>query len=164
VKSLYQEILVLGATGSLRILAEAFDVIGFAELLKADDYFTIFAPTDAAFAKLPANYLEELQLNPDHFAVAFRYHIAPGKILSSELAHLKSIRNLLNEELLVEEKDGLLIDEARIIQPDILRSNGVIHIIDTVLTIKKRRKIRAGRHCQPSPHQPEVLKNRMTEY
>jgi uncharacterized surface protein with fasciclin (FAS1) repeats len=147
VKSLYHEISTLGANGPLSTMAAAVDALGLADLLAADGYLTIFAPTDAAFRRLPADCVDDFLASSENYSAAFRQHIAPGKILAAELSQLKSIRNVLSEELLIETRAGLLVNDARIIQHDILRSNGVIHIIDRVLTIKQRRKIGVGRYC-----------------
>jgi uncharacterized surface protein with fasciclin (FAS1) repeats len=150
VNSLYHEISALGTRGPLSTMAAAVETLGLADLLAADGYFTIFAPTDAAFLQSPSLSIDEFLGSLKNDSSAFRQHIAPGKIMTAELSQLRSIRNLINEELLIESRAGLFINDARIIEPDILRSNGVIHIIDKVLTIKQRRKIPVGRHCLPS--------------
>ena len=80
----------------------------------------------------------------DKFAANIRYHIAPGRVTSGELVQIPSLRTMLKDDLLIDARRGLHVNNARIVEPDIDCRNGVIHIIDSVLTIRKHSKVRAG--------------------
>ena len=80
----------------------------------------------------------------EKFAANVRYHIAPGRVTSSELWQIGSLRTMLKDDLLIDARRGLQVNNARIVEPDIECRNGVIHIIDSVLTIRKHSKVRAG--------------------
>jgi len=141
VKSVYQ------IAADLRALATwvaAVEVLGLVDLLKGDDYITVFAPNDEAFSKMSRNSVEDLLGDFDKFAANIRYHIAPGRITASELGRIDSLRTMLKDDLLIDARRGLQVNNARIVEPDIECRNGVIHIIDSVLTIRKHSKVRAG--------------------
>ena len=121
------------------IVETAAGAAGLADALKGTGPFTVFAPTDQAFAALPAGTLEEL-LKPENkarLADLLKYHVAPGRILSSEVVRLRSVRSLNGRDLPIRAQGGVvLIDDVRIAQTDLLCSNGVIHVLDGVLLPK----------------------------
>lgn len=141
VKSVYHNAAELRA---LATWVAAVEVVGLADLLKSDDYITVFAPNDEAFSKMSHNSVEELLGDFEKFAANIRYHIAPGRVTASELGRIDSLRTMLKDDLLIEARRGLQVNNARIVEPDIECRNGVIHIIDSVLMIRKHSKVRAG--------------------
>lgn len=140
-KSVYQ---IAARLGTLTTWVAAVEVVGLVDLLKGDDYITVFAPTDEAFSKMPRNCVEELLTDFEKFAANIRYHIAPGRIMAGELSRINSLRTVLKDDLLVDTRRGLQVNNARVIEPDIECRNGIIHVIDSVLTVKKHNKVRAG--------------------
>ena len=124
---------------SFQTLLKAAGAAALADALKGTGPFTVFAPTDQAFAALSAGTLEEL-LKPENkarLADLLKYHVAPGRILASEVVRLRSIRSLNGRDLPIRAQGGVvLIDDVRIAQADLLCSNGVIHVLDGVLLPK----------------------------
>jgi len=150
VKSVYQ---IATGLGALATWVAAVEAVGLVDLLKGDDYITVFAPNDEAFSKMSRNCVEELAGDLEKFAANVRYHIAPGRVTSSELWQIDSLRTMLKDDLLIDARRGLQVNNARIVEPDIECRNGVIHIIDSVLTIRKHSKVRAGQFAV----EPEYL-------
>ena len=141
-KSVYQ---IAAESSSLVTWVAAVEVVGLVDLLKSDDYITVFAPNDEAFTKMSRNTIEDLLGDFEKFADNLRYHIAPGSIMASELGRIDSLRTMLRrEDLLISSRRGLQVNNARIVEPDIQCRNGVIHVIDSVLTFRKHSKVRAG--------------------
>ena len=141
VKSVYQ---IAAGLGGLATWVAAVEVVGLVDLLKGDDYITVFAPNDEAFSKMSRYSVEELLGDLEKFAANIRHHIAPGRITASELGRIDSLRTMLKDDLLIDARRGLQVNNARIVEPDIECRNGVIHIIDSVLMIRKHSKVRAG--------------------
>ncbi|HSB87849.1 MAG TPA: fasciclin domain-containing protein, partial [Ilumatobacteraceae bacterium] len=106
------------------------------QTLKGKGPFTVFAPTDEAFAKLPAGTLADL-LKPENKAKLvsiLTYHVVPGKVMASQVTGLKSAKTVNGQSVTISVVDGkVMIDEAHVVKTDIATSNGVIHVIDTVL-------------------------------
>jgi uncharacterized surface protein with fasciclin (FAS1) repeats len=140
-KSVYQ---IAAELRALATWVAAVEVAGLVDLLKGDDYVTVFAPNDEAFSKMSRNSVEELLGDFERLAANIRYHIAPGRVTANELGRIDSLRTMLKDDLLIDARRGLQVNNARIVQPDIECRNGVIHIIDSVLTIRKHSKVRAG--------------------
>jgi uncharacterized surface protein with fasciclin (FAS1) repeats len=141
VKSVYQNAAELSA---LATWVAAVEVVGLVDLLESDDYITVFAPNDEAFSKMSRKSVEELLGDFEKFADNIRYHIAPGRVRANELGRIDSLRTMLKDDLLIDTRRGLQVNNARIVEPDIECRNGVIHIIDSVLMIRKHSKVRAG--------------------
>jgi transforming growth factor-beta-induced protein len=124
------------ADPSFGTLRKALEIAGLAELLKGDGPFTVFAPADSSFSALPAGALDEL-LKPENrskLAATLKYHVAPGRILSSEIATLEAVRTFAGKDVRVRTQGGVvLLDNVLVVKPDIRCSNGVIHVIDGVL-------------------------------
>jgi uncharacterized surface protein with fasciclin (FAS1) repeats len=124
------------AAGSFTTLAKALQAAGLVDTLKGKGPFTVFAPTDEAFAKLPAGTLEEL-LKPENKAkltAILTYHVVPGKVMASQVTGLKSAKTVNGASFKISMKDGgVMVDNAHVVKTDIATSNGVIHVIDTVL-------------------------------
>ena len=124
------------AAGSFKTLAAALKAAGLVDTLKGKGPFTVFAPTDDAFAKLPAGTVESLLLpeNKDKLIAVLTYHVVPGKVLASDVVKLKSARTVNGKDVMIKVNDkGVMVDAAKVVATDIEASNGVIHIIDSVI-------------------------------
>ena len=124
------------AAGSFKTLAKALTAADLVGTLKGPGPFTVFAPTDEAFAKLPAGTLDNL-LKPENKAMLVRvltYHIVPGKVMAADVVKINSARAVSGDALHFKVADGnVTVDKARVVKTDIAASNGVIHVIDHVL-------------------------------
>jgi uncharacterized surface protein with fasciclin (FAS1) repeats len=121
------------AAGQFTTLAKALTAAGLIDALKADGPFTVFAPTDEAFAKLPAAKLEALLADREALTRVLTYHVVPGRVMAADVAGMKTAKSLAGPSLTIDAADGVRIDRAKVIKADVLASNGVIHVIDTVL-------------------------------
>lgn len=124
------------AAGDFTTLASLLESSGLAETLKGDGPFTVFAPTDDAFAAVPAETLESLQQpeNADQLEAVLLYHVADGEVASSDLSDGQEIETLQGGMLTVGvTDDGVTIGDATVVQADVEASNGIIHAIDKVL-------------------------------
>jgi uncharacterized surface protein with fasciclin (FAS1) repeats len=122
--------------GQFNTLAAALGAAGLVDTLKGDGPFTVFAPTDEAFAKLPAGTLDSLLKpeNRDQLVAILTYHVVPGKVLAAEVVELSEVGTVNGEELTIAVVDGKVrIDDANVIATDVAASNGVIHVIDAVM-------------------------------
>ena len=124
------------SAGQFETLVAAVEAAGLVETLKGSGPFTVFAPTDEAFAKLPAGTVENL-LKPENketLVAVLTYHVVPGKIMSGDIAGKTAmVETVQGGKLSVDATDGVRVDEATVIATDIEASNGVIHVIDTVV-------------------------------
>ena len=127
------------AAGSFKTLATALTAAGLVDTLKGPGPFTVFAPTDEAFAKLPAGTVESL-LKPENKAQLVKiltYHVVSGKVLAADVTKLQSATTVQGGSLTVKITDGkVFVDNAQVVKTDIVTSNGVIHVIDTVVMPK----------------------------
>lgn len=124
------------AAGSFTTLVAAVQAAGLVDTLKSPGPFTVFAPTDAAFAKLPAGTVDSLLLpeNKDKLVAVLTYHVLPGQTLAADLAGQRlSVATVNGANLHIDGRNGVKVENATVTQADILTSNGVIHVIDTVL-------------------------------
>ncbi len=124
------------AAGSFKTLVAAVQAAGLAETLKGTGPFTVFAPSDEAFAKLPAGTVESLLKpeNKDKLVAILTYHVVPGKVGSADAAKTDKAKTVQGKELSISAAGGgVKIDAANVTKADIECSNGVIHVIDTVL-------------------------------
>ncbi len=130
---------IAASAGSFETLVAAVKAAGLVETLKGDGPFTVFAPTDDAFAKLPAGTVEEL-LKPENrskLQAVLTYHVVPGKVLAQDVVKLESAKTAQGSSVKISLKDGQpMVDNARIVKTDIMASNGVIHVIDSVILPK----------------------------
>lgn len=124
------------AAGSFKTLAAALKAAGLVETLKGDGPFTVFAPTDEAFAKLPPGTVEALLKDKDKLTAILTYHVVSGKVKSGDVVKLKSAKTLNGKSVMVDAASGVKINDAKVVKADIDCSNGVIHVIDTVLLPK----------------------------
>ena len=124
------------SAGSFNTLVAAVKAGGLVETLKGDGPFTVFAPTDAAFAKLPDGTVESLLKpeNKDKLVQILTYHVVPGKVMSGDIAGKKlAAKTVEGQSLNVDATNGVKINNATVTAADVEASNGVIHVIDTVL-------------------------------
>jgi len=124
------------AAGSFKTLATALAAADLVDTLKGAGPFTVFAPTDEAFAKLPAGTLESL-LKPENKAQLRRiltYHVVSGKVMAADVVKLKSAKAVSGDLVSITVMDsGVTVNRSKVVKADIAASNGVIHVIDTVL-------------------------------
>src|SRR5688500_15245852 len=124
------------AAGKFNTLAAALKAAGLVDTLKGAGPFTVFAPTDEAFAKLPAGTVDEL-LKPESKAkltAILTYHVVPGKAMAADVSGMSSAKTVNGKSLTLKVTDGkVMIDNAAVTTADIEATNGVIHVIDTVL-------------------------------
>jgi uncharacterized surface protein with fasciclin (FAS1) repeats len=124
------------AAGSFKTLAKALEAADLVETLKGAGPFTVFAPTDEAFAKLPADTLNDL-LKPENRAKLRRiltYHVVPGRVSSSEVVKLRSAKAVSGDTIGIKAGDAaVIVDTARVVKTDVQASNGLIHVIDAVM-------------------------------
>ena len=127
------------AAGSFKTLAKALDAAGLVTTLKGSGPFTVFAPTDAAFAKLPAGTLETL-LKPENQEKLRRiltYHVVSGKVMAADVVKLQSAKAVSGDTIMVKVQNGAVrVDNATVTKADVAASNGVIHVIDSVILPK----------------------------
>lgn len=127
------------AAGSFTTLAAALTAAGLVDTLKGKGPFTVFAPTDEAFAKLPAGTVESL-LKPENKAKLVRlltYHVVAGKVMAADVVKVTSAKAVSGDTITVKVANGgVSVDNAKVVKTDIAASNGVIHVIDTVILPK----------------------------
>jgi len=122
--------------GSFNTLVAAVQAAGLEDTLRSDGPFTVFAPTDAAFAKLPAGTVESLLLpeNKDKLASILTYHVLSGKVASADIAgKVLDVKTVQGSTVAVNATNGVKVDGANVVTADIATSNGVIHVIDSVI-------------------------------
>ena len=124
------------AAGSFKTLAAALKAAGLVETLKGPGPFTVFAPTDDAFAKLPAGTVENL-LKPENrekLRAVLTYHVVPGKVTAAQVSRINSAKTVQGSDAKIAVSGGkVMIDEANVIKADVMAKNGVIHVIDSVI-------------------------------
>ena len=121
------------AAGDFETLVTAVKTAGLVETLKSDGPFTVFAPNDEAFGKLPKGTIKTLLADPDRLGAILKYHVVPGRVMAKDVVKLSSAKTALGQSLVVSASSGVRVGEANVIKTDIETSNGVIHVIDTVL-------------------------------
>jgi len=124
------------ANGQFTTLVAAIQAAGLVDTLKSEGPFTVFAPTDAAFAALPDGTVENLlkSENKDQLIAVLTYHVVPGKVMSADIAGKSlQVASVQGSELSVNATDGVKVDNATVVMADIETSNGVIHVIDAVV-------------------------------
>ena len=126
------------AAGSFTTLVAAVQAAGLVDTLKGEGPFTVFAPTDAAFAALPAGTVEDLLKpeNKDKLVAVLTYHVVPGKVMSTDLAEGMMAATVQGQEVTITLDGGAKVDGATISAADVEATNGVIHVIDAVILPK----------------------------
>ena len=125
------------AAGSFTTLAAALDAAGLIDTLKGDGPFTVFAPTDEAFAKLPEGTVESLLQDIPTLKQILTYHVVAGMVDAAQVVNLDSAKTVNGESLRISVKgDTVMVDDATVVTTDIMASNGIIHVIDLVILPK----------------------------
>jgi len=124
---------VASSAGTFNTLLTAAKAAGLAETLATGGPFTVFAPTDEAFAKLPEGTVEGLLKDTEKLKAVLLYHVVSGTVMAKDVAGIRSAKTLQGGEVKVTTANGVMINNARVVTADVGASNGVIHVIDTVL-------------------------------
>ena len=125
------------AAGSFKTLAAALQAAGLVETLSGKGPFTVFAPTDEAFAKLPAGTVEALLKDKQKLTAILTYHVVAGNVPSSEVVKLTSAKTVNGQDVKIQVMDGkVMVNNAHVVKADVKANNGVIHVIDTVILPK----------------------------
>lgn len=127
------------SAGQFNTLAAALEAAGLVETLKGEGPFTVFAPTDDAFARLPAGTVDHLLKpeNRDELIAILTYHVVPGKVYAADVVKLDSATTVNGADVtIMAGSDGVTVDDANVVKTDIAASNGVIHVIDNVILPK----------------------------
>ena len=123
------------AAGDFKTLAIALEKAGLIDTLKDKGPFTVFAPTDAAFAKLPKKDLDALLADKSKLAAVLTYHVVPGSVMAKDIKAGK-VKTVQGSDLTLSTSDGVKVDGANVVKTDIVADNGVIHVIDSVVLPK----------------------------
>ena len=121
------------AAGDFKTLATALQAAGLVDTLKGPGPFTVFAPTDAAFAKLPAGTLDALLKDKAKLTRILTYHVVAGKVLAADVVKLSEAKTVEGGVLRIDAQDGVKVNGANVVKSDVAASNGIIHVVDTVL-------------------------------
>lgn len=122
------------AAGSFKTLAAALEAAGLVEVLKGEGPFTVFAPTDEAFAKLPAGTVEGLLKDKAKLTAILTYHVVPGNVKAADVIKLSTAKTVQGGAIKIMNHGGkVMINNATVVKADVAASNGTIHIIDTVI-------------------------------
>jgi uncharacterized surface protein with fasciclin (FAS1) repeats len=119
--------------GSFDTLVTAVKAAGLVDVLKGDGPFTVFAPTDEAFAQIPEDQLQSLLADKEALTKVLTYHVVPGKVMSSDVVKLSSAKTVQGQSVRIDTSSGVKVDGANVVKADIETSNGVIHVIDKVI-------------------------------
>jgi len=122
--------------GQFKTLAAALTAAGLVETLKGEGPFTVFAPTDAAFEKLPEGTVEDLLKpeNKEKLVAVLTYHVVPGKVTAADVVKLDKAKTVEGSDVQIKtEGDTVMVNEAKVVKADIMTKNGVIHVIDAVI-------------------------------
>ena len=122
--------------GSFKTLVAAVTAAGLGGTLSGPGPFTVFAPSDDAFAKLPAGTVEALLADLPKLKAILTYHVVPGKLLAADVAKSTALKTVQGQSLAVSVNGGVKVNEAHVVQADIVTDNGVIHVIDSVVLPK----------------------------
>ncbi|WP_298667445.1 fasciclin domain-containing protein [uncultured Methanofollis sp.] len=124
------------ASGEFNTLVAAVKAAGLVEALSSPGPFTVFAPNDAAFSKVPKATIDSIMKDKAKLADILKYHVISGKYMSSDVAKTSSLKTLQGSDLSVDTSKGVKINDANVIKADIVCSNGICHVIDSVLVPK----------------------------
>jgi uncharacterized surface protein with fasciclin (FAS1) repeats len=123
------------AAGDFKTLTVALEKAGLIETLKGNGPFTVFAPTDAAFAKVPKKDLDALLADKSKLVAVLTYHVVPGSVMAKDVKAGK-VKTVQGSDLTVSTSGGVKVDGANVVKTDIVADNGVIHVIDSVVLPK----------------------------
>jgi uncharacterized surface protein with fasciclin (FAS1) repeats len=123
------------AAGNFKTLVTALKEAGLVDTLKGPGPFTVFAPTDDAFAKIPKADLDKLLANKDKLKAVLTYHVVSGKVMVADIKAV-NVKSVQGEQLTLDTKGGVMVNKAKVVSANVVADNGVIHAIDTVLMPK----------------------------
>ncbi len=121
------------SAGQFNTLAKALTEAGLVQTLKGDGPFTVFAPTDEAFAKLPPGTLEALLNDKAKLTAVLTYHVVPGKVMAADVVRLTEAKTVEGQTVKISTMGSVMVNDAHVVKTDIVASNGVIHVIDKVI-------------------------------
>ena len=125
------------AAGSFNTLVAAVKAAGLVDTLKGPGPFTVFAPADEAFAKLPAGTVDALLKDPEKLKKILTYHVVSGKVMAADVMKMKMAKTVEGQNVKIKVMAGkVMVDSAHVVKADIVTDNGVIHVIDTVIMPK----------------------------
>lgn len=130
---------MIAKSGRFQTFSELIQAAELTEDMTGEGPFTVFAPTDEAFAKLPAGTVENLLKpeNKEKLKAVLTYHVVPGKVMAAQVTKMNSAKTVQGQNVRIQVTDGKVkVDEATVVKPDINASNGVIHVIDSVILPK----------------------------
>lgn len=119
--------------GSFSTLVAAVKAAGLVDTLSGKGPFTVFAPTDEAFGKLPAGTVEALLADVPKLTKILTYHVVSGKVMAADVVKLTSAKTVEGSDVKIDAANGVKVNDATVVTPDVAADNGVIHVIDTVL-------------------------------
>jgi uncharacterized surface protein with fasciclin (FAS1) repeats len=122
--------------GSFKTLVQAVQAAGLVETLSGPGPFTVFAPTDDAFAQIPQETLQAVLADKEKLTAILTYHVVPGKLMAADVAKSTQLQTVQGQSITVSTEGGVRVDDANVIQTDIVADNGVIHVIDRVIMPK----------------------------
>jgi uncharacterized surface protein with fasciclin (FAS1) repeats len=127
--------IAIGA-GSFKTLVKAVQTAGLVDVLASKGPFTVFAPTDEAFGRLPAGTVENLLKDPAKLKAILTYHVVSGKYMASDVVKMSSAKTVQGQSVRIQTGGGVKVDDANVVKTDIVADNGVIHVIDRVMLPK----------------------------
>lgn len=119
--------------GSFNTLVAAVKAANLVDTLKGPGPFTVFAPTDDAFAKLPAGTVDALLKDVPKLTQILKYHVVSGKVMAADVVKLKSATTVEGSDVKIDASSGVKVNDSTVVTPDVAADNGVIHVVDTVL-------------------------------
>jgi uncharacterized surface protein with fasciclin (FAS1) repeats len=122
--------------GKFNTLVQAVQAAGLVETLSGEGPFTVFAPTDEAFAQIPQETLQAVLADKEKLTAILTYHVVPGKLMAADVVRSTQLQTLQGQSITVSTEGGVRVDDANVIQTDIEADNGVIHVIDKVIMPK----------------------------
>jgi Secreted and surface protein containing fasciclin-like repeats len=122
--------------GKFNTLVQAIQAAGLVETLSGEGPFTVFAPTDEAFAQIPQETLQAVLADKEKLTAILTYHVVPGKLMAADVVRSTQLQTVQGQSITVSTEGGVRVDDANVIQTDIEADNGVIHVIDKVIMPK----------------------------
>ncbi len=122
--------------GKFNTLVQAVQAAGLVETLSGEGPFTVFAPTDEAFAQIPQDTLQAVLADKERLTAILTYHVVPGKLMAADVVRSSQLQTVQGQSITVNTDGGVRVDDANVIQTDIEADNGVIHVIDKVIMPK----------------------------
>ena len=122
--------------GKFNTLVQAVQAAGLVETLSGEGSFTVFAPTDEAFAQIPQETLQAVLADKEKLTAILTYHVVPGKLMAADVVRSTQLQTLQGQSITVSTEGGVRVDDANVVQTDIEADNGVIHVIDKVIMPK----------------------------